>query len=212
MENNTKHTYGKLNLDRITKKQTKFNKQILRSVRKEKAKKIFYYALGVCFPVFLVYYVMKANGMFKKLQLDKRYKERTKTIEQRYNIDMDTNNKLINEFEEKWDINYSEKELEKRLKYGNKDLNAKEEGKDIDIATSQVAGGNNLTSLKDSSSTSSLDEIVEKYNQSDKSMEIIKGKDYEQFKIYTGSERNNDPKNMGNVVIFDTRLNTNKKA
>jgi hypothetical protein len=117
----------KININGINRQTKKFVKENSSKTTLTKFQKYFKYIFLGSFPVLYTYYILKASGLFKNLKLDKRYKEKIKQKEEEFNIDQAKNDRLIADFEKKYDINYSIIEYEKRIKYGNKELNVKEE-------------------------------------------------------------------------------------
>jgi hypothetical protein len=116
-----------INSERIERKRKKYTEEISKVTKREKRFKYFYYFLGIFFPSLYIYYVAKSSGLFKKLEIDKKIKERAKEIEIKNNIDLALNDKLLKEFDKKWGINFLIEEYENRIKFGNKELNEKEE-------------------------------------------------------------------------------------
>lgn len=123
----TDFTKLKLNDKLIKKKALNLQKETLKVNRIQLFKKYFYYGLGITIPCLYFYYLLKSTGMFKKLEVDKKYTNRKKKIEESHGIDTKVNDKKIKEFEDKWAINKAQEEYEERLKFGNKELNKKEE-------------------------------------------------------------------------------------
>jgi hypothetical protein len=117
----------RLNENLIKKKTLLIQKESLKVNRIQLFKKYFYYGVGITIPCLYFYYLLKSTGMFKKLEVDKKYTQRKKKIEESHGIDTKVNDQKIKEFEEKWAINKAQEDYEERLKYGNKELNKREE-------------------------------------------------------------------------------------
>jgi hypothetical protein len=116
----------KININGINREAKLLKKNEIIRNRRNWFKKVFIYSFLAAFPVLYGLYILKASGLFKLLKLDERYKERVKRKEQEFNIDQEKYDKMISEFEKKYDINYSTIEYEKRMKYGNKEMNKRE--------------------------------------------------------------------------------------
>jgi hypothetical protein len=119
----------KINKNGINKQTNLFKQDSLVRARKLKFNKLFIYMFLGAFPVLYGLYIFKANGLFKFLKLDEKYRQRVKQKEQEFNIDQEKNDKMIEDFEKKYEMNYSVIEYEKRIKYGNKEMNKKEDDK-----------------------------------------------------------------------------------
>ena len=113
----------KININEINKKNKILNRKLIRMEKLLKIKKFIIYGSLISFPLVFLIYVLNSSGMFKKLRLDQRYKNRSKYKDQEFGIDQFKNNVMINEFEKKYDINYCIDEYEKRIKFGNKEIN-----------------------------------------------------------------------------------------
>ncbi len=192
----------KINKAIIDKKTQIIMKETSRFKKKEKIRKYLFYFLGFSFVSSYVYYLMKASGLMKSLEIDKKYTNRRKKIEDKYNLDMEQNDKKLKEFQEKWAINKALEDYENKLKYGNKELNKKEESFEVDII-SDIDGNSSKDGL-DVNKDNIFVEEISKLNEN--KIEIVKGKDYEQLKYFQGAEENFDPTKMGNTIIFDSRL------
>jgi hypothetical protein len=185
----------KINDKLIQEKTKEMARKALVVNRIEKGKKYFCYTIGISLASMYIVYLMKASGLMKKLEIDEKYKRRQKQIEEKHNIDINSNDKKIKEFEEKWEINKALNDYEDRLKYGNRELNKKEDVNEITEAKLSSSVNNNNNN-----------------NIENKTYEVIKEGDYEQLKVYEGgSENNQDPTQIGHTVIFDSRLNRRNK-
>jgi hypothetical protein len=133
----------------------------------------------------------------KNLEIDKKYKNHQKKVEEKYNVDMESNDKKLKEFDEKWGINKAMNDYENKIKYGNKELNKKEEiVENFDNIIASSSGNNSIDDQQQ----------IEVTKVNENKIEIVKGKDYEQLKYFQGKEENFDPTKMGNTIIFDSRL------
>jgi hypothetical protein len=133
-----------INSEKIEKKRKRYTEEISKITKREKRFKYFYYLLGIFFPSLYIYYVAKSSGLFKKLEIDKKLKERAKVIEIKNNIDLAVNDKLIKDFDKKWGINFLIEEYENRIKFGNKELNEREENISNNVINIDINNDNTL--------------------------------------------------------------------
>lgn len=141
------HSFPKLNLNQIKKKQAEINSFEKKKSKKEKNWKNFYYFLGVLFPSVYIYFVLKASGLFKQLKIDQKIKENKILKDQKYNLNSELLDKKIKQFEEDWDINYKENLKDHRNKFGNKELNEVNEDLNVDNFDPMVEPGLNYIKL-----------------------------------------------------------------
>lgn len=170
----------KVNKTNIDRKLNKFSRENKISIGILKSKSYIYWILGLSFPVLYIYYIMKASGLFKSIEADKKYKERQKKMENKHNVDMEKNNQMLKEFDEKWEINKPLNDYENKMKYGNKDLNKREE-----------------TETKDEIQETM---ILEKNEPKE---------EYEQIK-FVEEDQNIDATKLTTNIIFDSRLDIKK--
>lgn len=117
----------KINSKNIQKKAKLVQKEIRSVNRIEKSKKYFYYFLGITLPSMYVWYMLKASGLMKKLEIDKKISNKKKQIEESHGVDLKLNDELIKEYENKMGINKAKEKYEEKLKFGNKELNEKKD-------------------------------------------------------------------------------------
>ena len=125
ISNYTINTTGLENKIHSLKKQTTSIKRI------EKLKKIFFYFVGISGPLLYVFYFVKSSGLLKSIEIDKKYLNRKKSLEEIHGVDTKINEEKLKEFELKWGINSALNKYEEKIKYGNKELNEREEVKII---------------------------------------------------------------------------------
>ncbi len=188
----------KINKEIIDKRSKIVEGLVTNNIRSIKRRKILLYFTGVSGFTLYIYYLMKASGLMKKIEIDKKFISRRKKIEEKYNIDMEKNDKILKELDEKWEINKPLDDYENKIKYGNKEINNKVE---------------NLESIEENNSENMTEKnnsvIVQKLADN---LDIVIADNYEQVKIYQGSENNQDPTKLGDTIIFDSRLdNFNKR-
>jgi len=199
----------KINKALIDKKSEIIQKEVKNLKRKEKRWKYLFYFMGFSFVSSYLHYLMKASGLMKSLEIDKKYINRQKKIEEKYNLDMEQNDKKLKQFEEKWAINKALEEYENKLKYGNKELNKRDESIEGDAIPYDNLDADKEISLYSNKDNKSVEEVSSFHENN---LEIVKGKDYEQLKYFQGAEENFDPTKIGNTIIFDSRLDRVKSV
>jgi hypothetical protein len=116
----------KININEIHKQTQIFKHNNLIKIKRAKFTKGLIYTLLGSFSIFYLLYICNAKELFKQMKLDDKIKARIKNKEKQFNIDQEKNDKLLADFEKKYNLNYSIIEYEKRMKFGNKELNKKE--------------------------------------------------------------------------------------
>ena len=173
-----------INKNSILEKTAFINKKNLKINRIEKFKKYFCYSFAAMIPAFYIFYFFKSSGLLKKLEVDKKYNERKKRIEDSFGVDSKLNDVKIEEFDKKWGINKANDDYEEKIKYGNTALNAKDEIKVISI--------DETTNLTNEISSEVTQEKI-----------II---------LNTETKNQSNPLEVESNVFFDSRLdNLNKK-
>lgn len=199
----------KIDIKNIEKAQAKVKQNFKTKDRINKGKNYFYYLFGITVASSYIYFLMKASGLFKKLEIDKKYKNYQKSKGESYGVDIELNDKKIKEFTDKWGINYALKDYEEKLKYGNKELNKKQEIEDDKDQTlpSEIQIENKLDQINIEEKSDASNKTIGRFDDREEVYEITKGTDYQQIKIYEEGKLNNpDPRIMGTVIIFDSRL------
>jgi hypothetical protein len=172
-----KFDYHQLNKEKIDKKAISFAKQSKQINKIKIYKKYLFYFLIGGFSFSYLYFALKSTGLLKALKIDEKYNSFKRKNEKRHNVDIIENEKKFKEFEKEWEINKALDSYEYKLKYGNKELNYKNEGE----------SKNEIEYKGETISTSNANE--------------------NEFKIIIENNKENiDPKVLSTNIGFDSRL------
>jgi len=181
---------------------------------------------------FLIFWGLNGIDLFRKLEFDKKYLKKIKEIEKENNIDINYNNKIIEDFDQKYGINKALNDYINKLQYGNKDFNTIDESVEQNINEENIREGKNLLNTIDLASPIvendflgeenkdfRIREDIPDYNKLEieekellldgedkRNVRKIKADGYEQISVYQKNFNNPDPRILGSTIVFDSRL------
>lgn len=147
-------------------------KKLQVEIKTESAKTRIYFEkkfnklLAIIITSFLVFWGLNAKELFARLEVDKKYRKKIKEKEEENKINLQYNDSLISQFDEKYGINKPLNDYINKLQYGNKDFNMLEEEKQEKEYTLEAQNNNhnNLNLIQNEKNEIQSEKIVIELN------------------------------------------------